>query len=267
MLIMRCVSGSARLFADTQGTSGSVVVLLHGLGGSRHAWCHIPRELSGSHRVITPDLRGCGDSDRGTEPYSFDLLAGDLLAILDALDVPLCHIVGHSLGGVLAQHLLTAHQDRCASAVLVSTSSRVGDKAAIAWRRLADIVETKGLSRSDLGTARGFADAFVEQHPDLLGILSEITSASDPKVYAEQARIAAAYDYTEALGTVRRPVLVLQGLADKMTSPGGSVLLSRAIPGSTLEMIEGVGHNLHLEMGEAFTRRLEQFFDLAGSAF
>ena len=258
---MNCVSGSARLFADTLGDSGSAVVLLHGLGGSRHAWCHIPRELSRSHRVITPDLRGCGDSERGAETYSFGLLAQDLLAILDASDTRVCHIVGHSLGGVIAQHFLTRHQDRCASAVLVSTSSRVGEKAAVSWRRLADIVAAKGLSRSDLGTARGFSDSFLERRPELVRTLSEIAAASDPKVYAEQARIAADYDYTEALGSVTRPVLIMQGLADKMTSPGGSVILSRAIHGSTLEMVEGAGHNLHLEMGDAFTGRIARFFE------
>jgi pimeloyl-ACP methyl ester carboxylesterase len=80
-------------------------------------------------------------------------------------------------------------------------------------------------------------------------------------VYAEQARAASAYDYTNALARVTQPVLVMQGLADTMTSPGGSVILSRALANSRLEMIENVSHNLHIELGEEFGRRVAAFLD------
>lgn len=254
------MSGSARLEYDVHGLDGSVVVLLHGLGGSRHAWCHIPCALARAHRVIVPDLRGCGGSERGTETYTFDLLARDVLSVLDAAGARLCHLVGHSLGGVIAQHVLVSHPQRFASAVLVSTSSRVGEQAAQAWRRIADAVEQKGLVRAEAGSDRSFAEGYGDRHPDVVQRLAAITAASDPHVYAEQARIAADYDYSAALRGVPRPVLVLQGLADRMTSPGGSVILSRAFPHATLEMIEGVGHNLHLELNDEFVERIGSFF-------
>lgn len=255
-----CVSGSARLHFDVLGDRDPAVLLLHGLGGSRVAWLDIPSVLAGSHRVIVPDLRGCGISERGTEPYSFEQLARDVIAILDAADAQSCHVIGHSFGGVLAQHLLAFHEERVASAVLVSTSSRVGEKAANGWRRLAEAVEQRGLARPDIRADRGFAAGFADRCPELVRTLQGIAANCDRGVYAAQARIAAAYDYTTALARVTRPTLILQGRADRMTSPGGSVLLARAIPTATLELIDDVGHNLHLEMGDRFVHRVTQFF-------
>jgi 3-oxoadipate enol-lactonase len=143
-------SGTASLCVDVLGNDRTPVLLLHGLGGTRLSWLELPRTLAQSRRVIVPDLRGCGDSERGTEPYTFAVLASDAVAVLDALKIERCHLVGHSLGGVVAQELLTAHNARCASAVLISTSSRVGEAATAGWLRLADSVERRGFGSAGI---------------------------------------------------------------------------------------------------------------------
>jgi pimeloyl-ACP methyl ester carboxylesterase len=257
---MRIPRGTASLSADVFGSTGVPALLLHGLGGTRAAWRDIPRALARSRRVIVPDLRGCGESTLGREDYSFETLALDAIAFLDALAIDRCHVVGHSLGGVIAQQLLVSYNARFASAVLVSTSSRVGEKAAATWLRLADTVAAKGLSSAQAGAARGFSAAFAEAYPEIVREAGCSIAASDPAAYSAQARAAARYDYNDALAAVAQPVLVVQGLADRMTSPGGSVLLARALSHSRLEMVEGVGHNLHVELGERFTELVEAFF-------
>jgi pimeloyl-ACP methyl ester carboxylesterase len=75
---------------------------------------------------------------------------------------------------------------------------------------------------------------------------------NDPAAYAATARAFGAYDWTAALGTIAAPTLVLQGLDDRLTPPGGSVILSRGIRRSRLVMLPGAGHNLPLEMPELF---------------
>jgi pimeloyl-ACP methyl ester carboxylesterase len=142
---------------------------------------------------------------------------------------------------------------------LISTSSRVGEKAATGWLRLADVVEARGLGKPE-AAARGFSEAFARERPEVVRELGEAAVATDVKVYAEQARIASRYDYTAALARVRTPVLVVQGLADRLTSAGGSVTLARAIAGARLEMLEGVGHNVHVELGDRFAELVEKFF-------
>jgi len=256
---MKVVVDGTSHYIDTRGNGELPILLLHGLGGTHAAWGDIPGLLARSRRAIAPDLRGCGASERGRGPYTLPNLAQDCLAILDALGVRRCHLVGHSLGGVIAQELLTAAPARCASAVLVSTSSRVGETASAAWRKLADNVERRGLGSAERAVARGFSEPYAEANPELVREQGEIAVGCDPAVYAAQARAAASYDYTERLAAVAVPVLVVQGLADRLTSPGGSVLLDRALPNSTLKMIEGVGHNAHLEMGDAFARMVLDF--------
>jgi pimeloyl-ACP methyl ester carboxylesterase len=190
----------------------------------------------------------------------FPQLARDSIRVLDHAGVSRCHVVGHSLGGVIAQELLTsASGERVTSAVLVSTSSKVGEKAAKGWRRLADVVEARGLSNSPESQTRTFSDGFAEANPQVLERLAIESEGIDNTVYAELARTASAYDYTEALSAVRQPVLIVQGGADKMTSPAGSVILERALENGRMEIVDDVGHNAQIEMGERLAVRILDF--------
>lgn len=251
---------------DVRGERGSPVLLLHGLGGSRAAWPGVADALATRHRVLAMDLRGSGESPLGEEPLSFALLAADAVAVLEAASIDRAHVVGHSFGGVIAQEILLDYPDRILSAMLVSTSSEVGEAAAAGWLRLADVVEARGLSDSPSSRTRAFTDGYAERHPDIVEAIGRIAAAADPLGYAAQARLAACYDYTAALSAVTTPCVVVQGLADRLTAPGGSVILHRAIERSRLEMVEGVGHNAHVEMGSRFVDMANTLFDEVDAA-
>jgi pimeloyl-ACP methyl ester carboxylesterase len=252
---MRVSVNGVHLHVDMQGKDGTVILLLHGLGGSSESWRGVAEPLSAARRVIALDLRGCGRSEPGEAEITLDLLA------LDALGVARCHLMGHSLGGVIAEDILTRHGERCLSAVLISTSSTVGEEAARNWRRLADRVEAEGIPDSPEIRGRMFAGEFAARNPAIVNAHGQLAADSDPAVYAAQARAASEYDYTEALAHVPQPVLIIQGLADKLTRPGGSVIMARRLPHAELEMVEGVGHNAHIEMGHRFIERVERFLD------
>lgn len=245
---MRIATGDIEMAVDRLGDHGPVILLVHGLGGCRRTWQALAPLLARDAQVIVPDLRGCGETTRGDKAWTLAQAADDLAAMLRALAVPRYVAVGHSLGGVIVEELLTRNSSELAAAVLISTSSRLSEKATANWLRLAEIVEARGLSDSPQSQARGFSEDFAERHPEIVAEHARISAASDPKVYAEQARAASSYDYTDALAAVGVPVLVLQGLDDRLTPPGGSVLLQRALgPGARLEMIEAAGHNLPAE--------------------
>lgn len=250
------------LHAEVHGADrgNTPLVLVHGLGGDTSAWGAFASLLARSRRTAAVDLRGCGTSDRGTEPLTFARLARDLLAVVDALGAPKAHLLGHSLGGVIVQQFLLDSPERCRAAALLSTSSVVGEKATKSWRKLADVVETRG-AVGDGGSARGFSEEFASARPDVVATHGAIAARCPARVYAEQARVASTYDYTERLAAVSNPVLVVQGLADRLTSPGGSVLLHRALPNSELRMLDGVGHNCHLEAAEMLAHEVGAFFD------
>jgi pimeloyl-ACP methyl ester carboxylesterase len=231
------------------GENGPAVVLVHGLGGSQRSWGDVVPLLARSARVFAPDLRGCGGSTRGSADWTLAQAAGDLEAMAHALGLDRYVAVGHSLGGVVVEELIVRRPPEVAGAVLISTSSRLSEKATANWLRLAEIVEARGLSDSPAAAARGYSEEFAAAHEDVVAEHARLSAATDRSVYAAQARAASSYDYTEGLAGVACPVLVLQGLADRLTPPGGSVLLHRALPpNARLEMIEGAGHNLPIEM-------------------
>ncbi|MFQ5477379.1 MAG: alpha/beta fold hydrolase [Candidatus Binatia bacterium] len=254
-------TADARIHALVQGSGAPPLLIIHGLGSTSDYWRTVLVGLEASRMVIAPDLRGCGRSEAGRRPLTIELMAEDMIAILDELGVNRCHLAGISLGGVIVQRLLLRYPDRFSSSVLISTSSRVSEKARAAWRRIADTVEKKGVSGDPAGYARGFSPQFVREHPDFIASYARESARADRVVYAAQARAASDYDYTEVLTGVLQPVLILQGGADAMTPPAGSVILDRQLPHSTLEIIDGVGHNLPIEMGQAFVERVERFLD------
>ncbi len=259
-----------RLHYELTGEIGPLVVLTHGLGGRLEFFAPHVDALAKRYRVLRWDLRGAGRSDTPTGPYSPTLFARDLAGLLDHVGSPTAYVVGHSGGGVVAQRFALDFPERALGLVLASTSSEVGPKAAVAWNRLADTIERSGFGPADRDPdPRGFGPAFAAAYPDAVRALAEQTRANDPRAYAASARAFGAYNWTQELGAVRAPTLILQGLADQMTPPGGSVILSRRIPRSRLVMVPDAGHNLPIEMPALFTAAILAFFgglELAASA-
>ena len=247
---------------DLRGDHRGVVVLTHGLGGDLEFWAPHLDALAAHHRVLRWDLRGAGGSTKAPGPYSPALFARDLAGLLDELKISRANLVGHSGGGVVSQRFALDFPDRVESLVLVSTSSEVGERARHAWNRLADAVERGGFGPEREPDARGFSPSFAAARPDVVQELARRTRRNDPASYAASARAFGGYDWTAELGRITAPTLILQGLADAMTPPGGSVILARGIPRSRLIMVPDAGHNLPLEMSALFASAVLAF--LAG---
>ena len=250
------------LHYDLRGSGPRLVVLTHGLGSDLEYWVPHVEQLAAHHRVLRWDLRGAGASGKPPGPYDPALFARDLAALLDQLGEPAAHLVGHSGGGVVSQRFALDFPERTRSLVLASTSSVVGERAARVWGRLADTIERDGFGPEREADVRAFSPGFAAAHPDVARELARRTRLGDPRAYAATARAFGHYDWTAELVRVRAPTLILQGLDDALTRPGGSVILSRAIPRSRLVMVTGAGHNLPIEMPMLFTAAVLAF--LAG---
>jgi 3-oxoadipate enol-lactonase len=241
-----------RLQYELRGSGDRLVVLTHGLGSTLAFWAPHAEVLAAHYRVLAWDLRGAGGSAKPPGPYSPALFARDLAALLDHVGAAEAHLVGHSGGGVVTQRFALDYPHRARSLVLCSTSSEVGERASAAWHRLADTVEREGFGPGG-AEARAFAPEFAAVHPEMVADLAGRTRANDPTAYAATARAFGSYAWTAELSRVGAPVLVLQGLADALTPPGGSVILARQLPRARLLMVPGAGHNLPLEMPGYFS--------------
>lgn len=243
-------AAGAALFVRAEG-EGTPLVLTHGLGDDHRFWDPCVELLRPHHRVVRWDVRGFGRSGKPAGPYDLDLYADDLRHVFDHMRIERGILVGLSMGGVIAQRFLLEHANRLGGVVLVSTSSEISEKATANWRRLADRVESRGFGRVD--ASRSFAKEFARTHPAAVEAAGLQTASNDPAGYAAAARAVSDYHFTAALGAVRTPALIVQGLDDQLTPPGGSVKLSRAIPHSRLLLLPDAGHSLPIENPVLFT--------------
>lgn len=249
---MRIAAGDIAINYELEG-NGTPLVLTHGLGDSLHFWDGVAPALAAHHALMRWDVRGFGASDKPAGPYSAALFAADLAALLDALGIDRIHLGGLSMGGVIAQRFALDHPDRLRSLILCSTSSEIAAAGTANWQRLADAVERHGFGAGARDASRSFAPSFVASHPEVVAAAGEQTARNDPHAYAAAARAMSDYGWTAALAHVRVPVLILQGLADQLTPPGGSVRMHRALPASRLLMFADTGHSLPLERPQEFT--------------
>lgn len=243
---MRITVGDVVLNCEVAG-EGTPLVLTHGLGNDLHFWDDCFDSLAEHHRVVRWDVRGFGHSDKPPGPYSLSMFAGDLAGLLDGIGVDRVHLLGISMGGAIAQRFALDFPGRLRSLILVSTSSEVGQRATTNWRRLADIVERDGFGPGVGDASRSFSPGFAERCPDIVRDAGQQTCDNDHLAYAAAARAVSEYDWTADLAGVCTPTLILQGLEDFLTPPGGSVKMSRALPAARLLLIPETGHNLPIE--------------------
>lgn len=248
---MRVAAGGLSLNYEIEG-SGTPLVLTHGLGDDLHFWDNVAGELARHHTVVRWDVRGFGLSDKPAGPYTPALLAADLRALLDALGIDRAHVGGLSMGGVISQRFALDNAARVHSMILVSTSSEIAERGRANWQRLAEKIEQRGFGSGARDASRAFAPSFAASHPDIVAAAGAQTARNDPPAYAAAARAMSDYDWTAELADLRVPALILQGLADQLTPPGGSVKMHRALPASRLLMLPDTGHSLSIEQPERF---------------
>jgi 3-oxoadipate enol-lactonase len=244
---------------DGQGTD---VILIHGLGGSLHDWDAYTPVLAKYHRVLRWDVRGFGESDKPSGPYSPQLFARDLAGLAPACGVTRAHVIGISMGGVIAQRFALDYPDLVKSLTLISTSSEVGTQARAAWEKMAAVIEQRGFSTTADFAQRIYAPSFAKTHPEAVQAMATRTAANDPRSYAAAARAIGSYNWTAELSRIQVPTLILQGLEDVLTPPGGSVRMSRMLPRARLLLMPECGHVVPEEKPELFTHTVLAF--LAG---
>ncbi len=252
-------------FHYAQEGQGSDLVLIHGLGGHLQDWDIHLSDLARYHRVTRLDVRGFGESDKPPGPYSPEMFAKDLAGLFRACGITRAHVAGLSMGGMIAQRFALDFPEHVESLTLISTSSEVSAQAQAVWEKMATSVETRGFSLSTDFASRIYSPSFVKEHPEAVQSMAAHTATNDPRAYAAAARAVGSYNWTADLSRVQVPTLIIQGMEDKLTPPGGSIKMSRAIPRSRLLMFPDCGHVVPEEKPELFTRTLLAF--LAGVDF
>jgi pimeloyl-ACP methyl ester carboxylesterase len=251
---------------DQLGT-GITVLFLHGIGSSRRRWDPQLEAVAGAgYRCVRLDLRGFGESGGAEQSFAMETFLGDLVEFSQALDAERFHLVGHSLGGMIAQKFAVDHRARVASLVLASTTSHNGRRATAFARAMTtlsergyDAVVSDPALRADI--ERVLAEAFPKT-PMLEFLRSGLEEPSPARANAWRACIE--FSTKDRLADLTCPVLVLHGTADRLIPFRAGQLVHEAIPHSEWIAEEGAGHSLPRERAESFTRALLDFLERAG---
>lgn len=262
------------LFYDTAGTHGPRVMLIQGAGAIGEAWRPQIADLAADHQLVWFDNRGIGKSVPLRGEVSIPAMAGDSVAVLDHLGWDAAHIVGHSMGGIIAQHIGLHAPARTRSLALLSTLRRgrsvMRPSLAMFWpalRMRLGSERSRWLAFCDLALPRAWQQM---RDPDTVLALLRPAFCSDlvtsPPILNKQT--GALWRHTgpaslEALAAV--PTLILTGALDRVVASKHSDELARQIRGSRLERIPDAGHAITIQCADTVNRLLREHIAAASS--
>ncbi|MEB2283639.1 MAG: hypothetical protein B6D46_15340 [Polyangiaceae bacterium UTPRO1] len=237
--------GGWTLRYEVAGGGPELVALTHGFGATAETWRHqVPALVAAGYRVLTWDLRAHGRSGSPDEAITIAALGEDLAAVVRAADGP-AHALGHSAGGVVTMRCALDHPDLVRSLVLVGTASECNAKAHSWYEGLAVTAEAEG------------GAAVLKK----LGSRDAADAAPEARGFARIARAMGGLHHaplTSELERLRCPTFIVVGDKDFL-GVGGSVIISRRIPGSRLEIVPGGVHALFHQDPAGFNARLIAF--------
>ncbi|MBY0339520.1 MAG: alpha/beta fold hydrolase [Acetobacteraceae bacterium] len=250
------------------GGDGTPALLLHGIGGNRRNWHDQLGAFARSRSAWAPDLRGYGDSEShpGPTPLAFEDLVADAARVLAAMGAP-AHVLGLSMGGLVAQALAARHPARVRSLTLVAC--RPGDAPVLPGERGEAFLRDR-LGPIERGGPEALAASLI---PALTGPNASDAARAALRDSILRLRVP---DYVAVLrarsamapvADPRRlalPVLVLGGGADRLAPPAQMQALAAAIPGARLAILDGAGYLLNLEAPDAFRDAVTRFWEEVG---
>lgn len=241
---------------------GEPVLLIHGFPLSSELFQPQRAALSSRFRVITPDLRGMGQSDAPADGYSMETYADDLVALLDHLGIGQVIVGGMSMGGYVLFALLRRHADRVKGVMLLDTKAAADTEEGKAGRRaMAEQAQREGSPAiADAMLPKMLTEQTRTEQPELVQFVHAMMAATpvDGIVGALDA-MAARRDSTDLLAQINVPTLIVVGREDAVTPVAVAQDMQRAIADAELAVIDGAAHAAGVERPAAVNAALEQW--------
>jgi 3-oxoadipate enol-lactonase len=252
----------AQLFAEARGaTHAPCVVLMGSLASDISSWdAQVAALVDAGFRTLAFDFRGHGRSSVSPPPFTLDLFAEDLGAVLRQFSVRRPHLLGLSLGGMVALHAALRNGGDYASLIVASTRADMPEPLASAWVERAREVRAGGLEPIADGTLeRWLTGSFRRRHPDVVAGVRRMIVQTDRNAYADCLEIVRRIDLMERLHEIRRPVLYLTGEHDPASPPALMQEMQRRTPGARFAIIPAAAHLPNIEQPATFNRLLIEF--------
>jgi len=267
--------GDLDMYYEVHGT-GDPLLLIMGLAADSTAWMFQVPEFEQHYRTIVFDNRGVGRTSKPAGPYTMHQMADDAAGLLDALAVDRAHVVGVSMGGMIAQELAIRYPGRVRSLVLACTypepDAEIERNRRFTVEKLGGSVTSEGELEVDFKAVHPmdflqqllptvFNPEFIARElPRLIQVFSgALQYGFSMEAILGQVAAAMSHKATDRLHEIAVPTLVITGDADRLIPPANSDILAKHIPGAKLVRIAGGSHGFNFETPEVFNRAVLDF--------
>lgn len=238
------------------------VVLSNSLGASLAMWDAQIDLLTRKYRVLRYDQRGHGQSDAPPDPYSFDLLVGDVIALMDHHGIDRADFIGLSMGAMTGMGLVLSHQDRFGRVVLADGRAVATEGYKAMWDQRIDAIEAGGVEAiADGSLGLWFTESWRAANPTEAAAARAMIAATNPQGYIASCHALRELDYLKDLGSITLPVLYLCGGEDKGAPPAEMQEMARVTPGARYVEIPNAGHVANINQPEAFNAAVADFLE------
>lgn len=240
---------------------GQPLLLLHGMNGNSKSWSHQLRAFSDAYRVVAWDAPGYGESD--PVPPDVDAYAAQANHLLNYLKIDQAYVVGHSMGGVIAQRFCARNLERAKCLVLSGThwGNAAPADAPLAPKYARRLQDLEKLSPKEYGEMRAQKMLSASLPREVFDLVAEIAAETRREGLLNGGQMVEKTDNRPLLGSLNLPVLVLTGERDAVVTPQRSEAMMAYLPNARAVSLPGVGHAPYLEAPEAFNQEIQRFFE------
>ncbi len=255
---------------EHQSNGDIPIILLHGNFGSWHYWQPFLQQLPNGFQGYAPDFRGCGDSEVTSSGYDIETLSEDILQFADQLKLDKFHLVGHSLGGAVAQQLAGTNADRIITLTLVAPAPAEGmaslknisnQGSFFSPEHIFHFLGTIGLKRKLLMTTFKKAMPRLNYNKFYLNLIVEDALKMDIKAFNGFLSTLKKWNGTHLLKHFKFPVLIMHGDLDSVIPLQPLKNMQQHIDNCRFHTFHGVGHSPQLEQPKAFNKVLTAFME------
>ena len=258
---MRIKANGIHINYELSGKKGAqVVVLSHSLSCSLLMWNPQMDALNPYFQVLRYDIRGHGNTGAPSGAYTLELLAQDVIGLLDALDMDRVHFVGLSLGGMIGQSLALNNPSRLKSLGLCDTTAYVPTEAQPLWQERMDEARKKGMEALlEQTMERWFTPSFLRQNSKTVALIRAQLLATPVSGYIGCAEAIRKLNYLDRLSEIKMPTLIIVGAEDPGTPVSASEAMHKRISNSRLVILPSARHLSSVEQAGAFNAALLKF--------
>lgn len=247
------------------GPAGAPILgLVNSVGTDLRIWDEVVAQLGSRYRLLCYDKRGHGLSETPEGGYAIEDQVGDLIALLDHLQIVRLALCGISIGGLIAQAFALAAPQRLAGLVLCDTAAKIGEPEL--WQNRIDTVRAEGMAPvADAVMERWFSTGFRREQPEALAGWRNLFVRTDPEGYAGGCATLRDTDLRARIGTIVLPTLVVAG-EDDIATPVELVRdFARALPNARFEVLRRTGHIPAIEQPAALADLITGYLEELGN--